>query len=246
MTAKLSWDAFFKDASEAQRDAVSYWRKVEWPNVLRDLRQRHDLDIASDSEPHWVGPGSAVLWQRRETLQADVEANEQGQKEIRGFSSVVGDWEPTAPLSVGNAERLAYYLTRKGLRLRPPRDDAGDAGRRKADAAVESALSQEDRRFRCERHKIAFAVWGGYVAHCKYRHEPLDVSQRPEGMEPPDRAFYCAEHDFATDFERQMRDHIRLHLRRPQPGSHVSLEATRRRTREKQDTVKETKKEKAK
>ena len=95
------WDFFLED--DLATEHVERFREQEWPQMLKELKHDYSYSIGEGQEPHWVTPGTAVLY--HEVINISY-----GKEENTG-------WHPTNPLPIGNAVQLLNYL-KKGFRLR--------------------------------------------------------------------------------------------------------------------------------
>ena len=222
--ARLPWHFFLKDDPDGSiRSHIEQWRKVGWRNLMRELRTEYGLNLSDDLEPHWVEPNYAIFWARDITISARTEGERAGKRKVVGFDEDVSAWKPTSRLPVGNASQLAYYIQKKGFRLRPLTDGLEPELR----AVVESAASPEKpatETFDCEKHGGNFPSWKGYVRHCNHFNEQPTV-------EPPDSTvmamagaeYYCLEHNFTTNNRRLANRHVKVHARKKVNKGHIDI-----------------------
>ena len=175
---RLPWDSFLKkltDSTPGQGEAllqhIDVFRKVDWPNIRRELRTEFRWELPDDLEPHWVDSGRAVLWQQ-EVLRVPVPQKDKDGKSYRVMQDQVGDWKPTTSgFRVDTASRLAAHFD-KGLRLRPP-EDGVDAETLMASMPSDALAPEKvvENEYFCDRHgfkRKGFSIWQAYVNHCKH------------------------------------------------------------------------------
>ena len=241
---KLAWDTFLLDdvskdtaLSADSRDAVvtqrrsniDSFRRVDWPNVRRQLNQDFNWELPEGLEPHWIDAGRAVMWQRQVIRQRVI--NDDGSRflEDRDYG-----WHPTgAGLPLNNASQIAHYLD-KGFRLRPPIDGVDEE-------AFEAAVPSEelraevkekevpDRVFKCSRHirtrsDYVFKTWKGYVRHCYVYQEPIEEEMPLEMIESLSQyEYYC--HACGKGFKNRVgaERHLQNEARKPGKRPHSQV-----------------------
>ena len=226
----LPWDHFLE---EGNRSRVEGFRRVEWPNIRRDLGRAYNYILPDGLEPCWVEPGKAMLWQEQvvnRAVQVRVETLPNGKEQpIRELQSMgQGDWQPVLR-PANNASLIAHDL-QKGLLIRPPGQVVVEEGTL---ILVEEPAEPVTYIFHCYRHgsdKRSFETWKGYLRHCQF------YIEAPEEEPPPEVSaiassfeYYCFLHQtgFSTDAGAQR--HITVEMRRPsnKKAVHVSREEMR-------------------
>ena len=202
---RLPWDSFLKklmDSTPGQGEPllqhIDAFRRVEWPNMRRELRTEFLWELPDDLEPHWVDSGRAILWQQ-EGLRVPVPKKDKDGKTYRVMEDQVGDWKPTTSgFRVDTASRLAAHLS-KGLRLRPP-EDGVDVEMLMASMPSDAPASAKvvENKYFCDRHGLkrkGFAIWQTYAEHCHHNMEIREYDTPPalikEMMKHEWRCFYC-------------------------------------------------------
>ena len=213
----LPWDAFLE--GKVERLMTERFRQAEWPVIVRHLRKDHDLVVADGLEPHWVGPGRAVLWQEQHARNGDSTG-----------------WTPMTPQRVGSAAELARHL-RKGLRLRPP-ESGVDVEALEAHALppeVAQGDQEELPTYSCgNRHPSGsgrvgkakqFQSWRHYVKHCLYYNDPITEmppdTVRASLASKPYVCIMCAK-GFASG--RAATNHYKSEIGRLRMREHVTVE----------------------
>ena len=235
----LAWDAFLdREADKARlpspearerllasaRAHIDGFRKTEWVNIKKQLSQEYSWEVPDGLEPHWVGPGKAVLWQEQIVRQSVQK--EDGTREL---IEVNNGWEPTnSGVSANNASVLAGYL-RKGLRFRPPVDGVSVEVSESAALSEAPTTEEEDTRtqYKCKRHGrglMAFVTWKGYLRHCDRYNE---VPEEKPPQEVLDRMasfpYYCYLHNKGFKQEVNAVRHIRTEMRKPGKFAHPNI-----------------------
>jgi hypothetical protein len=207
------WDSFVE---EGARRAVEGFRKIEWPNINRDLSKVYGIVLPEGLEPCWVYPGKAVYWQ--EQIISRRVTNSDGRAERQEFSD---GWKTTSPQPANNASVIAHNL-KKGLRLRPFDQEAVEI----EDSTPPEAPARPQKTYICNRHGDGkgFATWKGYVRHCEFYKEGIEHSPPAEVMESAARfPFYCFYHNKGFITAAGAQRHATVELRKPGKGSHVSV-----------------------
>lgn len=232
----LEWDVFLKDeeryaAYRGDVDHIDGWRKANWPQIVRELRVDFNVAIQDGIEPHWMSPGNAILWRTPVMVKGKVrQGSERGQRHnSEGFEEEPQAWRTTAPLPIGNANQLYRYLVNKGFRLRPPSE--GVDPQFSELIAVEPAGPQEaqvpEKEFICLAHNFSIASWRGYLHHCDSKREIPDMSQMPEeeAIGVGDYQYYCAVHNFGTNFNKAAKHHTQwYHRTRATAMTHATVD----------------------
>lgn len=235
--AVLEWDVFLLDDSfqhshlRGEVDHIAGWRKMNWPQIVRELREDFQMKIQGDVEPHWMSPGSAILWRQLTTVEGKKKEGSDGQRHnSEGFKESQDNWKPTSPLPIGNANQLYRYLVKKGFRLRPPTEGV-DAQYSELLEVVESADSQKapvpKKEYICLTHNFSIASWRGYLQHCDMKREIPDMSQMPEeeAKAVGSYTYYCAVHRFGSNSAKGARHHVSwYHKTRATALSHASVD----------------------
>ena len=223
--AVLPWDIFFGDGPRVTIDA---WRRSVWKNIKRELRVEFGLEVPDGLEPHWTDPGTAIFYTMDKTVM--WETSSEKRHNLKGFETIDADhWTVTSPMPVGNAQQLSRYLTRKGFRLRPPLDGVDGRLREVVESASSPEVSSPDYTYKCKVHGVEFLTWRGYLQHCTFKREQVDLSQMPESSRGAvgDWGWYCAPHNFGTHSGRAAKNHMKVHVRKQMPGQHSTVEQMR-------------------
>lgn len=184
----IRWDHFLE---ERNRPHVEGFRRVEWPNIKRELGKV--VNLPEGLEPCWVAPGRAIFWHETISSVVVTKVADDGRsyREIEPQNQGFG---PTGDLPANNHSVIAHYLN-KGFLLRPPGQEVVEE---------EAAVSQDEPtqikiEYICYRHganRMAFQGWKAYIKHCANKEEdpeydlPPDVAERAKGF-----PFYCALHN---------------------------------------------------
>lgn len=228
--ANLPWHFFLDDKSDGgARAHIERWRKVGWRNLLRDLRSDYAIELSDDLEPHWVEPNYAIFWAKDTTISM-TPSESTGSRKVVVIEEDVSAWKPTARAPVGSASQLAYYINRKGFRLRPPVDGLVPELR----AVVESAVPPENpatEMYKCEKHGSAYPTWKGYRLHCNHFNERL-TAEPPESVTllMAGAEYYCLEHNFTSDTRRVADAHAKQHAGKHVSKGHITSTQMKRRT----------------
>lgn len=217
----------------ASRQALDAWRKREWKVIYRSLRDDHDVDWPESIEPHWVGPGSAVYWQRQVETKAVEVASASG-RPVKELVDVEKGWVPTSPLPA-DASGIAYYL-RKGLRLRPSDYDESVELSSEPAPSPEAEGESTGPQYYCDRHPglrgdgvQKFVNWRAYRAHCHQSLEDLDPNQLPPQTvlnQMAQYSYWCVKCQIGFNSPRAATQHsaLRTEMR---PALHISAEEMR-------------------
>lgn len=209
----LPWDYFFSKMTTTEHDkaAVNGYRRAEWKNIWRELRQQYRWDVSVGLEPHWVAPAKAVYWHQRTTYKREFVSNSGEQPITHTVSNLEmghwarvkvseGEWIPTGPLPA-YAGAIAHYLE-KGFRLRPPQDGVEDAIKRESADLLEASGEQDQPKviYYCQRHadkgKMGFINWKAYIQHCDSYGEVPTADPPPEVLAKiKNFHWYCPIHD---------------------------------------------------
>lgn len=175
----LAWDAFLQREAtkpggtkvDIRRDQIDGFRRVDWPNIRRQLATDFHWELPQGLEPNWVEPGRAVLWQEHILRKPVLKHRDDGTTYRVMEDHYTGEWHPTSSgLPLGNASQIAHWLD-KGFRLRPPVDGV-DAKTYESsglsDALQAGSPEAEDTRQRwaCSRHRNSYVLWKMYMEHC--------------------------------------------------------------------------------
>lgn len=245
-SVNLAWDAFLdKQADLPQernardkvtrnlRQMIDAFRRVEWPNIKRELAQHHHWEIEDGLEPHWVAPGYAVYWQEQVTRNVVNERDAEGNPRYRVEWASQG-WQPTAGAPANNASQIAGYLGR-GLRLRPPHNGKG------VEAYLETASLSEvpqseavvpQVRYACrlphpQSRRVGvlhFNSWRAYMQHC-IRNQEMPTETPPQHvLDAMARyKYWCHLHGRGFNNPRLAEHHRKLEMRKPGKQFHLSV-----------------------
>ena len=225
-----------KDTYIENRNAhIQGFRQTEWKAIVRDLKLVYNWIIPDDLEPHWVGPGKAILWQEQITSTSELVTEEDG-KSRRVPVETNNGWIPTSKLSVNNASAIDQYLS-KGLRFRPPNQGQGlEVYYQENSAFLESSVNalkefveQQNRiTYNCDRHPdkgtVALATWKAYLRHCQAYGELPDLPL-PEEIQERVKTFkwYCTLHNQGFTNEQLAHQHMKVELRKPGRALHATV-----------------------
>jgi len=229
----LAWDSFLEEGQA--REHIESFREVQWPNIRRELAMSpYGVELPDGVEPHWVGPGTAVYWQRLTILERLPRKDGDGDILKDGHGNTLYErvpveygWKPTSPLPANNGGQIAHYLG-KDFRLRPPEGVGVEA----SEVAVPVEDVQEPaQEFACNRHgpeAFRFSTWKGYARHCDGRNE-LGEEQPPTSVltERRRHQWYCALHQTPFKTKRTAEQHVRgyIHARPGRPARpHLPVE----------------------
>jgi len=239
----LPWDAFLEADVQASVPDASRWeasikmarqhieafRRVDWPNIRRELSSMYNWVIDNDVEPHWVAPGKAVLWQEQIVRQPVEGVDKDGRPE-RHMTDVNFGWQATLPQTANNANLIARHLN-KGLRLRPPHGDV--SVETYLEAAGLSETPQEEppmeMPFVCDRHPRArrnyrFATWKQYLRHCAhYMESPAEEAPEQVLAKMARYKFYCGIHDVGFQYKKAASRHLNAEMKKPGRPVHPSM-----------------------
>lgn len=210
----LPWHHF---ANDSPVEHLRQWRKRDWRNIKRELKELYGLAVPDELEPHWVAPGKAVFWKNTILLEYKRDPEKLKHNVMEILETSLGEWKPTAPQPVGNAAQLHRYLDYKGFRLRPPLSGV-EAGLKELIEAVEAADQPEESKpeFICLNHDYITHTWKGYLNHTNHFKEPPDLSQMPDDVREAMKTaeYYCAVHNISFPAERSAIHHVREHARK--------------------------------
>lgn len=237
----LPWDSFLE--AQAKRDglreaeAVERWiksarlhierfRSMEWPNIKTELRNKYGWSVPDGLEPHWVGPGIAVMWQRQIVRVRERQADGSVVPLDKDFG-----WAATGGIPVNNANVLSRWLD-NGMRFRPPLEGTPETALKDITAEARLKALEEPpaptRIYWCKRHDLGpmqFPNWKAYVRHCVAKKElpeetpPVDILERRKKFR-----YYCVPHEMGFNLRRLAERHMSLELRKPGRATHPSLE----------------------
>lgn len=236
---RLPWDTFLEREAERRkvpevgrtehlrrlRLVIADWKSTEWSAIVRQLNNGYNWQMPEGLEPHWVAPGRAVFWQEQQVRQAISHQDSAG-RTYKTMEERSQGWEPTSPLPANSASVMAAHL-KKGLRLRPPDDGVGVELLAGLATPVEEA-GEPSVQYTCQLHSkgdVVFPTWKGYARHCAYYKEqpkalpPTAVTERASEFE-----YYCYLHDQGWINRKAAERHFRNEVRKPQRGSHISLQ----------------------
>jgi hypothetical protein len=206
---RTAWDTFLIEDVERQvtlpehreaalrsrRQHIEGFRATQWRSIKDQLKRQYHWVLFV--EPHWVGPGSAVFWQKQTVRERGMIEDVEGKKRP-AIIEVDKGWKATAPFSANNPSQIAYQLE-KGLLLRHPDEGVCVEKSRPADPA--QAAQDEDEvepdQFFCDRHKgdrFGFVTWKAYCVHCVHWEEDIDRAQLPKDFNTGDHRWYCFVH----------------------------------------------------
>ena len=195
-----SWDMFLSGDAPA-RPAVESFRKVQWPNLKRELEAllgEYGMQLGDGQEPNWVSPGKAIYWHTQEMVKTAP-----GQI----LEAPRSEYEPTTPLPANSAGQIFRYLE-KGFRFHPDMEVSVSV-----ETSETAVLAEGDESYTCERHsvgKIDFDSWKLYRRHCLESREPLQEvipDHIAAWLKETAPAFYCAVHNTAIPTERAAVQH---------------------------------------
>jgi hypothetical protein len=195
----LKWDYFLDkvkerespDGQESIQNHVNAFRVREWRGMVRLLAAK-GFEVSAEIEPHWIGPGKAVLWQEQVSSHIEqgawVESN--------------NGWHPTAPLPVASADGLGLYLL-KGFRLRPPVAEGSEV---EDVEDVEGAPPPE--AYLCTRHEhkgvVSSPTYKAYRRHCRYHGETVQYPPKDSSS-----LYICPICGYDTNSKRLAGHHAR-------------------------------------
>ena len=216
----VRWDHFLEASARPQ---VEGFRRVQWPNIKRDLSKLTEL--AEGLEPCWVAPGRAVYWQNTTSRVAVIKHTEDG-REYRELEDFERGFEPTLDLPANNASTIAAYL-KKGFLLRPPGQEIVE----EEDTVPTDEPTQTSPEYTCLRHgadRKMFKNWKAYIQHL------TKFSEAPEYDLPADvmvkagaYKFYCPIHDRGFNNPAHAARHMKSELRKPGRSYHPSIDDMR-------------------
>ena len=219
-TKAFPWDHFLEERARKQ---VEGFRRVQWPNIKRELSKV--VDLPAGLEPCWVAPGRAIYWQQTTSRVAVTKLTEDG-REYRELEDYNRGFEPTGDLPANNPNVIAYYL-KKGLLLRPPGQEVVE----EEDTAPQDEATQNEVEFICYRHgtnRMKYRNWKAYIQHL------ARYSETPEYDLPPEVAaraatfeFYCPIHDRGFKNRTHAGRHRQAALKKPGKSYHPSLDDMR-------------------
>ena len=208
-----AWDYFLEDDSASEH--VEKFREWEWPQMRQQLQNDYDYKIGVGQEPHWVTPGTAVLY--HEVINISY-----GREENTG-------WQPTNPLPISNAVQLLNYL-KKGFRLRANVNALVDV------ELLETADSTEGDSYEDTSYEVPtakgknrkFINWDAYRNYCMNRNIAPTLEPPKEILDKMAKyEYYCLIHDHGFDNERAVKQHRSYYVARPPRGrgiTHATLE----------------------
>lgn len=236
----LAWDAFLEQEADrlrvpavqresvlqALRRRVDTFRAMEWLNLKQQIRKQTLWDLPESLEPHWVGPGTAILWQEQVRRVRVPKAGPDGTYFV--IEEVREGWLPTSPLPFNNAGQIGQWLD-LGMRLRPPVDGVSlETLREKGIEPLPPVSIEPVRQFWCKRHEkgpMGFPTWKGYIQHCVRYFEPPTETPPAEVLERAKSfKYYCAFHDRGWNHKNLASRHRNAELRRPGKAVHATLE----------------------
>ena len=217
----VRWDHFLE---ERNRPHVEGFRRVEWPNIKRELGKVGHV-LPEGLEPCWVAPGRAIYW--AETISSVVVAKvaDDG-RSYREIEPKNYGFLPTGDLPTNNHSVIANYL-KKGFLLRPPGQEVVEE-----EAAVsQGEPAQIKNEYVCYRHgtsRMAFHSWKAYILHL------LHYKEVPE-YDPPDEVkeraktfpFYCFIHDRGFTHPSHAGRHRAAEMKKTGKAVHPSMEEMR-------------------
>ncbi len=225
----LAWDAFLDDRD---RQHVETFQRVDWKNIVRDLKTMHDIELPEGLEPHWVESGRAKFWQEQIVTKGVDKKDAQGVP-YRERETVTNGWTLTSNLPANNAGQIAHWLG-KGLRFRPPLAGVPEEVLQEiAPLSDESQDEDEQVEYACGRHldlgRMAFKTWRAYIQHCTRYVEVPEADAPDEVLEKMQRyEFYCPVHDGAWNNEKSVKLHLRFDHERKRQFPNMKIDELRR------------------
>jgi hypothetical protein len=218
-TRVYSWDHFL---DEAIRIHVEGFRRIEWPNIRRELSKApFNVTLPDGLEPCWVSPGKAIFWQEQMMRRPVTKTDSEG-REFREMEDFSDGWAQTNPFPANSASLLAYHF-RKGLRLRPPGQEIVEA----ETATPSEGPAQATPDYRCYRHgysKRGFKSWKAYVQHYLRYKEVPEYDAPPEVLERQRTfPFYCLLHNKGFATLKGAKHHMTVEVRKPGKGYHPNM-----------------------
>ena len=207
-----AWDYFLEDNSASEH--VEKFREWEWPHMQKELQHDYGYKIGVGQEPHWVAPGSAVLYHEVINISYGKEQNT--------------GWHPTNPLPISNATQLLNYL-KKGFRLRANVDALVDV------ELLETADSTEGDPYENTPYVVPtakghrkFFNWDAYRNYCMHRGVAPKLEPPKEILDKMSKSkYYCLLHDHVFETERAAKQHYSYYVARPPRGrgmTHATVE----------------------
>jgi hypothetical protein len=217
-TKVFPWDHFL---DEAVRIQVEGFRRVEWPNIRRDLgKTPFNVTLPDGLEPCWVTPGKAIFWQEQKIRRPVTKTDDDGRqyREMEDFSD---GWAETNPFPANNASVLAYHL-QKGLRLRPPGQEVVEI-----ETATPSESPARTIEYRCYRHgysKRGFKTWKAYVQHYLRYQEAPEYDAPPEVLALQQKfPYFCLLHNKGFNQLKAAKHHMTVESRKPGKAYHPTI-----------------------
>ena len=210
-------EGFREQVAQEFRNGIDMFRHNEWKNIVRELAQRYLLEIPEGLEPHWIGPGIAVYWQKQ-VLRVRVKDNDPDGREIWRIEEKTTGWTPTEQgLPANNASQISHYLE-KGLRLRPPGKGLEPHVLQEFVPYVKAPEVLPEHIYFCSRHadktNMGFRTWKQYLKHCDHFMEelgfepPADVKERMQGFK-----YFCVPHNVGFQSYRLAHRHYQTEQR---------------------------------
>ena len=197
------WDFFLED--DLATEHVERFREQEWPQMLKELKHDYSYSIGEGQEPHWVTPGTAVLY--HEVINISY-----GKEENTG-------WHPTNPLPIGNAVQLLNYL-KKGFRLRANVDALVNVELSEtADSAEGDPYEDTPYVIPTAKGQRKFINWDAYRNYCMHRGVAPTLEPPKEILDKMAKSeYYCLLHDHVFKSERAAKQHYSYYVARPPRG----------------------------
>ena len=206
------WDFFLED--DLATEHVEKFREWEWPHMLKELKQEYNYVIGKGQEPHWVTPGTAILYHEQIVMIA------YGREESKG-------WKPTNPLPIGNAGQLLNYL-KKGFRLRANVEPLVNVELSETADSAEGDYENTPYVVKHSRGERKFINWDAYRNYCMHRNIAPTIEPPKEILDKMAKySYYCLIHDHGFDSERAAKQHHGYYVARPPRGrglNHATLE----------------------
>ena len=206
------WDFFLED--DLATEHVERFREQEWPQMLKELKHDYSYSIGEGQEPHWVTPGTAVLY--HEVINISY-----GKEENTG-------WHPTNPLPIGNAVQLLNYL-KKGFRLRASVEPQVNVESSETAEYTEGDLyANAPYVVPGKKAPRKFITWDAYRSYCDTRGISLRYDPPQEILgKMKEYEFYCLVHDHGFNSKRAAKNHRAYYVAPPPRGrgqKHATLE----------------------
>jgi hypothetical protein len=135
--------------------------------------------------------------------------------------------EERARLAVEGFRKIGWPNINKGLRLRP-----FDLGTVEAeDPTPPEVPAKPSLVYVCQRHgtdKKGFATWKGYIRHCEFYKEVIELDPPAEVLEEAKTfPFYCFNHNKGFTTSSGAQHHATTEKRKPGKGFHSTVEEMR-------------------